>query len=60
LHEAEPLTRQQFSGLGSVEDQEEEASPAIGRVRRIGSVVMWVVIALAAAVSRFCTGEGAP
>jgi len=58
LREAQPLAREHFMGLESAEAEEEEGSPAIGKARRIGSVVMWIVIALAAAVSRFCTGDG--
>jgi hypothetical protein len=59
LPEALPAALQQLVGAEDAE-KEEEAPSTIGRVRRIGSIVLWVVIALGAAISRFCAGEGTP
>jgi hypothetical protein len=60
LPETLPAALQHLARQEDVEEEVEEAPPAIGRVRRIGSVVLWIVIALGAAISRLCTGEGTP
>jgi len=60
LPEALPAALQHLAGLEDVELEQEEAPSAIGGMRRIGSVLLWVVIALGAAISRFCSEGGTP